>query len=224
MNKESIRVAAQAIIDKANRADQKQRAAAMSDICETLIDAKSELTVANVVRHMKNNGYKLSKTTVYNESPNNLYDQLFKLWSKHKLLQKPNINSKTEKEADIDSIFGIDIKKINDQVTRYQVSLMLGQLKSYKQQLDLLSKVEPLLAEKKSAQNRIASKESSPDSSDKPKLSDYEVDVIKEVIGSPLFEFDEDGKMISATSIKRGTSLSPEGFKQALGKVIDGLA
>lgn len=220
MDKISIKEATQATIDKSTRADQKQRLTAWDKICEKIVDEKSELTVASVVRQMTNNGYTLSKTTVYNDNSSNHYQTIFGLWSEYKLTVIPKVKSARSITSGADGLFNIDLTKINDQVTRYQVSLMIGQLKAFKQQLDLAIKVQPQLAEAPSQSAMLQ------ETSDKPKaifddrLSGYEVDILQEFLDSKLFEFDEDGKMMSATSIKRGASLSSEGFQQAIEKLL----
>ncbi|NSY35545.1 hypothetical protein DS891_18600 [Pseudoalteromonas sp. JC28] len=220
MNKDSAKERVQNLIEKASREDQKLRLKAWSDICEKAISEKLDFSVANLVRQIKNNGFKLTKRTVYNKNNSNLYLPIYEIWSNYKLdneiRTKPS-NTKTT-NSDLDGLFNIDINEIKNPVTRYQVSIALGQLKSFKNQLDLATKINNPNALIGPEQTQLEHKEQA--KIHFHRFSDYELEIIKEFLNSQFFEFDENGKMFSASSIKKGTSLTSEGFKQALEKVL----
>lgn len=220
MNKKAIAHRVSEIVESASRLDQKTRLSAWNEICGKLVDSKAELSIASVVRQMINNGYKLSKTTVYNKG--NSYQEIFNLWSDFNRTQSPKIKKpKTDTSGDISELLGIDVSTITNSVTRYQVSLMIGQLKGYKQQLDLVTQVKPLLEFPSSQQSVLPSmiKDENVALNDE-NISNYEVEILTEFLKNKLFTFDEDGKLYAASSIRQNTSLSSEGFKEAIERVI----
>jgi hypothetical protein len=226
MDSNSVKEATVAIADKAQRADQKARLLAWGDICEKLVELKAELSIASAVRQMTNNGYKITKRTVYNKGDDNKvndYRKIFDLWVELKSINKPKITTNVNTPGDdgIKGFLGIDLRSIQDSVTRYQVSLMLGQLKSYKSQLDLLNQVRSemsALPDENSSTLDINSQSFS--IGNEKSLTDYDIQILKEFMENKDFDFDENGKMTASTSLRKGTSITSEGFKQALEKVV----
>lgn len=220
MNKSSVKERVNNIINKASRADQKQRLRAWSDICEKAVDENFELKIANIVTHMNNNGFKIAKSTVYNKNESNHYQSIFDVWSEYKLGCKVKIkaNKSTTTNSDLDGLFNIDLNEIKSPVTKYQISILLGQLKSFKNQLDLATKVNTSSAFLNHTQDKLEHKGQALLKT--YQISDYDIEIIRELLSNQLFEFDENGKMISASSIRKGTSLSSEGFKQAVEKLL----
>jgi hypothetical protein len=221
MDSSSVKEATLAIINKVQRADQKARLSAWGDICQKLVELKAELSIASVVRQMTNNGYKITTRTVYNKG--NDYRKIFDLWVEFNSTKKSKTTTSVTTPGDnsIKGFLGIDLSSIQDSVTRYQVSLMLGQLKSYKSQLDLLNNIgnQPTGLQEESSSTLDTNSQSLSIGNEKS-LTDYDIQILKEFMENKDFDFDENGKMTASTSLRKGTSITSEGFKQALEKVI----
>jgi hypothetical protein len=98
---------------------------------------------------------------------------------------------------------------------------MIGQLKSFKQQLDLATQIKGNIESPAYSAAKLPHKNTEQVLLSNDALSTYELDILNEFLTSKLFEFDVDGKMYSASSIRKGTSLSSEGFKQAIEKLLN---
>ena len=215
MKKNKIDKKVQGLIDKASRESQKNRIREWNSVCEMLIQNDSELTVSNCVRHMINRGQKISAQTVYNKDWNP-YSQIFEAWGKYRLSKGKSPAANLAMNSEDIYVDDADLEKITDPVIKYRVSLLVGQTKSYKKQLDMMRDVRqmqtiyivdgPYGARLEDSSSIV--------------LTEFEVQVLSELLSSSAVEFNDDGKMLTKRNMRAGTGLTSEGFQQAIEKIL----
>ena len=212
-----IKITVDEIVAKSSRKDQKQRIIEWNKVCQKLVENRSNLTVTLCAKHMLNNGFQITPRTVWNGD--NPYKTIFNLWSDFLISVKAKASESKVNSIKTDDVFinDADLNAIDDPVLKYQVSLLYGQLKAYKQQVDMLNDVR----NQQSISVKVANVQNlSLEDASKVILDEYELDLIKELLESPSVKFDKNGKMLAATNLRMGTPISAEGFKQALEKVL----
>jgi hypothetical protein len=167
---------------------------------------------------MEENGYKMSQQSVYNKHEDgNSYRTLFDLWSEYDEIKhatkKITVSAKRESDSFVDED---ELSLIQDPALRYRISLMFGELKGLKKQNDLLKQVKEMNIIQSVPEYMVSSKGSS-----KLLLDDYEVEILKEfALSNSNIGFDDDGALVSKLPIKKGQTLSNQGLKDALVKVL----
>lgn len=194
------------------------RLEAFSKVCEELVKKSVQLKITLVVRYMTENGHKMSQQSIYNKQEGvNSYRILFDLWSEYDILKrsssKPIVR---EHESSIDLIDDNDLRLIDDPALRYRISLMYGELKGLRKQNDLLKQVKEMSVVQSVPEYLFESK-----STTEIMLNDYEIDILKEFVSSNSdISFNDEGTLISNLPIRKGKTLSNQGLKEALVKVL----
>ena len=195
------------------------RLEAFSKVCEELVKKSVQLKITLVVKYMTENGLKMSQQSIYNKQEGgNPYRILFDLWSEYDTLKrsssKPVIK---ESESFDDFIDDDDLKLIEDPALRYRISLMYGELKGLKKQNDLMRQVKDMSLIQSVPEYLIESKSTSDFM-----LDDYEIEILKEFVSSSSdIGFSDDGALKANLPIRKGKSLSNQGLKEALIKVLN---
>ncbi len=196
--------------------------------CEK-ISANAVVSVASVIRYISEDGVRLTKRTVYNDrAGGNPYKKLIEAWIAHSELTHSNKKVKPSKintETSLSLIDEEDLVKIPDLSLRHKFSLMYGELKSLRNQVNILKDVGslPILSQKQIS-HTSSDNEFLPSSKGRINLTDYERDVIEDFLNSTLtsLDFDDDGALVSRSVIKRNETLSMEGLRDILVKVLNG--
>jgi len=161
----------------------------------------------------------MSQQSIYNKQEGgNPYRILFDLWGEYDTLKRAcsRLVVKVQKSED-DFIDDADLKLIEDPALRYRISLMFGELKGLKKQNDLMKQLKEMSVIQSVPECLIGSKDSS-----EIILNDYEINILKEFIASnSAISFNEDGALIANLPIRKGQSLSNQGLKDALLKILN---
>ena len=194
------------------------RLKAFSRVCEELVKKAVPLKITLVVKYMVENGYKMSQQSIYNKQEGgNPYRMLFDLWSEYDLLKSASFNPVVKTKQNEESFFDDDdLKLIEDPALRYRISLMFGEIKGLRKQNDLLKKVKEMSVIQSVPEYMIESKGALD-----VVLNDYEIEILKVFVSSGSnVSFNEDGALIANLPIRKGQSLSNQGLKDALVKVL----
>lgn len=191
---------------------------AFSDVCEKLIEKGADILVTLVVQNLTQRGIKISSQSVYNKQEgNNPYRLLFDAWNEYSQIKKAQKNHTRLSTGHSEIIEEEDLMKIPDPVLRYKFSLMYGEIKGLKKQNDMLRQIKEM-----PSIQAVPMRELGVNQSESIMLDSYEVGLIRTfVAGSASLNFDENGKLIANSSIGKGTSLSAEGLRDALKKVLN---
>tara|TARA_Y100001001_G_C7999653_1_gene305797 strand:+ start:37 stop:735 length:699 start_codon:yes stop_codon:yes gene_type:complete len=194
----------------------------VNNACEK-ISASGVVSVASVIKFITADGVRLTKRTVYNDrAGGNPYKKLIEAWIEHSEIthsEKKNNSKSIELETSLSLIDEEDLKKISDISLRHKFSLMYGELKSLRNQVNILKDIKELPIV---SQDQISHLNLDEDLSLKNdsiiNISEYEKEVIRSFLNptSNSLAFDEDGALISRGVIKRNETLSMEGFKDLL--------
>ncbi len=193
--------------------------------CEYL-SKNAVISIASVVNYLSSQGVKLTKRTVYNKRDGgNPYRELIDTWieySEYLHNQKSNTKLKGSSSSALGLVDDNDLAKIQDITLRHKFSLMYAELRSLKNQINIIKDVESLPTIYPQMDNNQLQDGSDLTFDDKLPLSDYELEVIKNLLKPtvPSLSYDEDGALISTSVIKRGEQLSMEGLKDILSKVM----
>ncbi len=212
--------------EKASSASVRTKLSKIHNACEK-IAAHAIVSIASVIRYITEDGVKLSKRTVYNDrAGGNPYKILIEEWIKYSEIIQSERKSKVKKanvETSLSLIDEEDLARITDIALRHKFSLMYGELKSLRNQVNILKDVGSLPS---LTQSKLIHESSSDDLLPYKKinihLSDYEKEVIESFLNPKLasLAFDEDGSLISESLIKRDEVLSMEGFRGILEKIL----
>lgn len=195
--------------------------------CEQ-ISANAIVSIASVINYISSDGVKLTKRTVYNDrAGGNPYKTLIEEWIRHSEVIQSERKSKPNKvnsETSLSLIDEDDLAKISDIALRHKFSLMYGELRSLRNQVNILKDVsslptltQPMLGHESSDDDLLPHRVNSIE------LTDYEREVCNDFFYSkstPL-DFDEDGSLVSKSVIRRNETLSMEGFKAVLEKLLN---
>lgn len=202
------------IIQLSSRGDQKKRLEAWSQVCRNCVEKSVPLTIANCVKILLSNGISINAQSIYNG--NNSYKKIFEIYYSVNLtkIKLPKKIADEQSASDIVSIE--DLKKIEDHTVRYRISLLLGELSGYKNQVNLLKDIRNT----QQLHNYIENNTSINPKSSELLLDEYEIEILKEFVQNPLIEFDESGTLKIKTHLKGGTTLSSSGLLNALLKIL----
>lgn len=210
--------ALQKAMHEATSSAKASRLEAFSKVCEELVKKSVHLKITLIVKYMTENGHKMSQQSIYNKQEGvNSYRILFDLWSEYDILKrsssKPIVR---EHESSIDLIDDNDLRLIDDPALRYRISLMYGELKGLRKQNDLLKQVKEMSVVQSVPEYLFESK-----STTEIMLNDYEIDILKEFVSSNSdISFNDEGTLITNLPIRKGKTLSNQGLKEALVKVL----
>jgi hypothetical protein len=177
-------------------------------------------TITVLVKHLIQDGVKISGRAFYNQREDgNLYRKLYDAWAEHGAVPK-KILGPVSKGDTLSSTASIiepdDLTKISDQVLRYRVSIMLGELKGLRQQVNILRHAATATQVIPATDRSIEGVEAQ-----QLLLGEYDIELLEDLLGNQLnFDFNEVGALTAKSSIKRGTTLSKPGLKEAVEKIL----
>lgn len=201
--------------------------AKVNNACEK-ISANAVVTVASVIRYIAEDGVKLTKRTVYNDREGgNPYKILIEAWIKHSESihsSKKGKSTKSNSETSLNLVNEEDLAKISDISLRHKFSLMYGELRSLRNQVNLLKDVGslPVLSQQQIPHSRL-DEGLLPYTKSTFHITEYDKEVIKDFLNPTLTSlgFDDDGSLISQSAIKRNETLSMEGFRDILERFLN---
>lgn len=205
-------------IEKASSSAKINRLKAFNSICEDLVNKSVPLKITLVTKFMTERGYKMSNQSIYNKQKGgNPYRELFNLWEEFDAIKQSSSKPVTKiKNTPDDFIESSDLKLIEDPALRYRISLMYGELKGLKKQNDLIRQTKEMNSIQSVPEYLIESK-----SAHEITLNDYEIEIIKEFVDSNAeLSFNEDGALVANLPIRKGKTLTNQGLKDALLKVL----
>lgn len=195
----------------------------LNDICKSTVNNGAVPTIKGVVKRMNEEGFVISARSIYNVRENgNVYRELLDGWIKYASAfenksSKPAAKDNYQSQSDI--LEDSDLLKIGDVVVRHRVALMIGELTSLRNQLNMLRQVKSLPPVSSVAKGE----QGSGLSLQQGILSEYEVEIIDSFLNKTSInrvDFDENGTLIASNMIKRGDSLSQPGLKDVLVKIV----
>ncbi|HHY0617950.1 TPA: gamma-mobile-trio protein GmtX [Vibrio parahaemolyticus] len=198
-----------------------------------------DLTVPNVVGALEATGVKMSASSLYNKTVRgkpNPYRVLYDAWLHEINKAKVNRVSTEYSPTDFTSMTDADFATIASDVVKFKVQTLYNELKSARHQINMLKQIHnlPIIEDKGEAfvfhrsspldVPSSASRESkTSDSSDQ--LADEYIETIHSFLnGNSKVEFDEDGCLVSKTSIRKGDVLSELDLKEAIEAALKALA
>ena len=194
----------------------------INSVCKGLVDKGVSPSIPNVVKLLNQEGVKISARSIYNKREDgNPYRLLIDAWiecsTSHFIEKDIKTTSVTEYDIDSDILDHTDLSKITDPVLRYRITLLFGEVKGLKSQLNIARELEnlPML------QPISPTKQIDGVKSESLMLNPYEIDILSALIsGTHNLEYSTEGALSAKTSIKRGEILSNPGLKDALKKII----
>jgi len=194
----------------------------INTVCKGLIDNGASPSISNVVKHLNQEGVKISTRSIYNKREGgNPYRTLIDAWIECSTSMFTQKKIKTKQPIENEFDFGIidenDLSKISDPALRYRIMILVGEVKGLKSQLNIAREIENLPILKSDSPTKMIDS----DTSESIMLNPYEVDIISSLLsGTHSLEYSQDGALSAKTSIKRGEMLSSPGLKDALKKII----
>jgi hypothetical protein len=195
----------------------------LNDICKSIVNKGAVPTIQGVVKIMNEEGFVISARTIYNVRENgNAYRELLDGWIKYAAALKSKSSkpaAKKDYQPQNDILQDSDLVKIGDLVVRHRIALMIGELTSLRNQLNMLRQIKnlpPVSSVTKVEQGGGLSLQQS-------FLNEYEVEIIDSFLNKSSInrvDFDENGTLIASNMIKRGDTLSQPGLKEVLQKVV----
>lgn len=174
-------------------------------------------SIAVLVKHLGQDGVKISDRAFYNKRKDgNLYRQLFDAWEELGAAPKEITIAASKGDVPACIIESADLEKIDDQVLRYRVSILLGELKGLRQQVDILRHAASLTSVMPNADRIIDGM-----AAQQLMLDDYDLELLEDMLSNyHSLGFSDAGALTATSSIKRGTSLSKPGLKDVVEKVL----
>jgi len=210
-SKKSVKAHVDRLVESSKSKTTKAKISAISKVCEDLVEKSVTPTMALVVKYLAQDAIKMSEQTIYNKREGgNPYREIFDAWldyQSHKSIEK-KIN--TNHQGDDQILHEKELSKIEDPVLRYQVSILLGEVKGLRNQLNIAREVNnlPTISAIGSSSTAIG-------------LDDYDQEVIENLLnGSSKTKFDSDGTLVASFPINKGAKISSPGLKDALEKLI----
>ena len=120
----------------------------IDSICDDLVDKGVIPSVVLVVKYLTEAGLSLSKRTIYNERKGgNPYKTLIEEWIQYANAITDEKETKTKSSPSLPSaelLEDSDLEAIPDPVLRYRVSLMFGEMKGLRNQLNIAREISNL--------------------------------------------------------------------------------
>jgi|SRR5690554_4251004 len=218
-SKKSVKAHVDRLVESSKSKTTKAKIIAISKVCEDLVEKSVTPTIALVVKYLAQDAIKMSEQTIYNKREGgNPYRETFDAWldyQSHKSIEKKiNTNHQTNDQI----LHEKELLKIEDPVLRYQVSILLGEVKGLRNQLNIARDVNnlPMISTIVSSLDGIENS-----SNLATELDNYDQEVIEKLLqGSPNTKFDSDGALVASFPIRKGARISSPGLKDALEKII----
>ncbi|MDR9423840.1 MAG: gamma-mobile-trio protein GmtX [Marinobacter sp.] len=218
-SKKSVKAQVDRLVESSKSKATKSKIIAISKVCEDLVEKSVTPTIALVVKYLAQDAIKISEQTIYNKREGgNPYRETFDAWLDYQSHQSIEKKINTNHQSDDQILHEKELLKIDDPVLRYQVSILLGEVKGLRNQLNIAREVNnlPTIASLGSSSETI---ESSPNQA--IELDDYDQEVIENLLkGTSNTTFDSDGTLMASFPIKKGAKISSPGLKDALEKLI----
>jgi len=219
-NKESVKTFADRLAESAKSQATRTKIMAISKVCEDLVEKSVTPTIALVVKYLAQDAIKMSEQTIYNKREGgNPYREAIDAWLDYHSNKSIEKKVKTGHHSNEQILHENELSKIEDPVLRYKVSILLGEMKGLRNQLNIAREVNNLPT--------IEALSSSSQSTEKQShlaigLDEYDQEVIENLIkGSSNTKFDSEGALMASFPIKKGEKISSPGLKEALEKLIN---
>lgn len=220
------KIARKAINDKVEQliSDCKSTATAtklrqVSKVCEDLVEHGITPTIVLVVKYLKQEAIQIKKQTIYNKREGgNPYREIIDAWIDYATAKFNEKKISIPKAGTGNSVLeDEDLAMISDPVIRYRVSLLMGEMKGLRNQLNMARELKNLPP----IHSAPTLQEIGHEESSNIILNSYEIEVLTEFSnGSANVGFDEDGALAAKRSIRRDSMLSSPGLQQALQKIL----
>lgn len=210
------------LISKSKSKAATEKLTRINAVCKRIVDNGASPSISNVVKHLNQEGVKISKRSVYNNREGgNPYRELIDAWAAratsqftHKATMKP---VPSEVEIDSDILDHSDLAKITEPVLRYRITLLLGEVKGLRNQLNIARSIENLPMLQPNAETTLLEN----NAVNSILLNHYEIEILGVLLsGTHSLNFNQEGALVSTSSIKRGALLSNPGLEDALKKII----
>ncbi|GEA22192.1 hypothetical protein VH1807_contig00022-0139 [Vibrio harveyi] len=207
----------------------------INEICSKMVQANATPSVPAIVKALASKGIMISERSIYNRRQGkNPYPLLIDAWTKVLQGKKLNFNNLVKSSTEPDTGIRIaettglirdeDLLKISDPVLRYQVSVLLGQMKSLKKQNSVLRELRELPVVYPDNQTSSLPKEGELNPDNKIlQLDKLDTEILTNFLnghgGKGLF-FDDEGSLCSSKAIKGNSILSDPGLKAVIEKLL----
>lgn len=218
-SKKSVKAHVDKLIESSKSRATRTKISAISKVCEDLVEKSVTPTIALVVKYLAQDAIKMSEQTIYNKREGgNPYRETFDAWLDYQSNKSIEKKINTNHQGEVQILHEKELSKIEDPVLRYQVSILLGEVKGLRNQLNIAREVNnlPTISAIGSSSEKI---ETSPNQA--IELDDYDQEVIESLLrGSSNTKFDSDGTLVASFPINKGAKISSPGLKYALEKLI----
>lgn len=220
-SKEAVKHLVEKLIVSAKTKSTEVKITAIDKTCESLVNDNITPTIALVVKHLKQNAIKISSRSIYNQREGgNPYREVIDAWGEFLTFKTSKFKAKLSKDNQGQNIIEEeDLASITDPVLKYRISLLFGELKGLRNQLNIAREVQNLPSV---GFSNSSSKLSQPTKEPIPNLDRYEIQILEAFLrGSSNAHFDKEGALIAKFHIRKGEKISNPGFKEALEKLIN---
>lgn len=219
-NKEAIKSLVDNLIRGSKSKPTELKITSIDKICESLVDENITPTIVLVVKYLKQDAIKITTRTIYNQREGgNPYRQVIDAWIEFANFKASKSKAKIHKEIDAQNIVEEeDLSSITDPVLRYRVSLLCGEIKGLRNQLNIARQVQNLPAINWDGQNSTPTEyQKKP----RARLNDYDIEILNEFLsGTSNVTFDEDGALTAKFHIRKSNKISSPGLKEAIEKLL----
>jgi hypothetical protein len=219
-SKETINNLVENLIQSSKTKSTESKIVAINKVCEGLVDENITPTIALVVKYLKQDAIKITTRTIYNQREGgNPYRQLIDAWIEFANFKASKSKAKVRKDIDAQNIVEEeDLSSINDPVLRYRVSLLCGEIKGLRNQLNIARQVKnlPAIGSGEQSSTLEAYQQNSLDD-----LDDYDFGILNDFLsGSSNASFDKDGALTAKFYIRKNDKISNPGLKEAIEKLV----
>jgi hypothetical protein len=220
-SKEPIKRLIEKLIETCKSKSTETKIVAIDKTCENLVDDNITPSITLVVRHLKQDAIKISPRSIYNQRDGgNPYREVIDAWTEFLIFKTSRLKTKTFKENEGQNIIEEkDLAAIDDPVLRHRVSLLFGELKGLRNQLNIAREVQnlPMVGAAESGSKFVESSTRA-----LANLNHYEIEILNDFLnGSSNAVFDEEGALAAKFNMKRGERISSPGLKDAFEKLIN---
>ncbi len=218
--KNAVKSLVQNLISSSKSKSTESKIISIDKTCESLVDENITPTIALVVRYLKQDAIKITTRTIYNQREGgNPYREVIDAWIELATFKISKFKARVPKGNEAQSIISEgDLASIEDPVLRYRVSLLFGELKGLRNQLNIARKVNNL---PKIWSGDLSSSLWEGDTNLTSKLDNYDILILNDFInGSSNASFDKEGALTARFHIRKSDKISNPGLKEALEKLI----
>tara|TARA_R110000765_G_C18965636_1_gene610006 strand:- start:9332 stop:10036 length:705 start_codon:yes stop_codon:yes gene_type:complete len=194
----------------------------INEVCATIHKNGGQVSIPAIVKILNSSGITITKRTIYNKDKGiHPYPLIINAWIKISNVTdiSGKFKDKINPESAIQIITDEEFIKIDDHALRYKISLMSGQIKGLRNQLNTIRSIkeQPLL----NASDSLPLLDHQTTSN--LAFNVHEIDVLKDFVKtskSKKTNFDEDDSLVATKAIIRHEVLSQPGLKEIINKII----